>query len=112
MDMIPVDWLPAAAGAAGIPYLRACRRRTSARRFGLSLAVFLLAFYFGIKHKGVGGFLHEMVTAPFHAKLSQHAQLDCLLLLRRRQPAAASDRRRRPHLSLACVCSATCTPAS
>jgi len=27
MDLIPVDWLPLAAGAAGVPYLKVVRAR-------------------------------------------------------------------------------------
>ncbi len=33
----------------------------------MSLTVFLLIQYFGVKHKGVGTFFGEMLTAPFHA---------------------------------------------
>ena len=33
----------------------------------MSLTVFLLIQVFGIKHKGVGTFIGEMFTAPFHA---------------------------------------------
>jgi len=33
----------------------------------MSLTVFLLIQVFGVKHKGVGTFVGEMFTAPFHA---------------------------------------------
>ena len=33
----------------------------------MSLCVFVLIQYYGIKHKGVGTFVGEMFTAPFHA---------------------------------------------
>jgi F-type H+-transporting ATPase subunit a len=33
----------------------------------MSLTVFLLIQFFGIKHKGLGTFFGEMLTAPFHA---------------------------------------------
>ena len=67
MDLIPVDWLPAAAGAAGVPYLRVVPTADLNTTFAMSLTVFLLIQYFGVKHKGIGTFVGEMVTAPFHA---------------------------------------------
>lgn len=36
---------------------------------GMSLGVLLLMLYYGIKVKGVGGFAHELVTAPFGDKI-------------------------------------------
>jgi F-type H+-transporting ATPase subunit a len=68
MDMIPVDWPPAAAAAAGIPYLRAVPTADLNTTLGLSLMVFLLIQVFGIRHKGVGTFVKEAFTAPFHAE--------------------------------------------
>ena len=65
MDMLPVDLLPAAGAAAGIPYLRVVPTADLNTTFGMSITVFLLIQYFGIKHKGVGGFFKEWVTAPF-----------------------------------------------
>jgi len=68
MDMIPVDWPPAAAAAAGVPYLRAVPTADLNTTLGLSLMVFLLIQVFGIRHKGVGTFVKEAFTAPFHAE--------------------------------------------
>jgi F-type H+-transporting ATPase subunit a len=73
MDMVPVDFLPWAwkAGhvAAGADpehaYLRVVPTADLNTTFGLSIAVFLLIQYFGIAHKGVGGFTKEIFTAPF-----------------------------------------------
>jgi F-type H+-transporting ATPase subunit a len=67
IDMIPVDWPPAAAAAAGVPYLRAVPTADLNTTLGLSLMVFLLIQVFGIRHKGVGTFFKEAFTAPFHA---------------------------------------------
>lgn len=67
MDMIPVDLLPAAAAEAGLPYLRVVPTADLSTTFGMSIGVFLLIQYFGIKHKGIGTFVGEMFTAPFHA---------------------------------------------
>src|SRR5687767_750417 len=48
MDMLPVDALPAAAGAAGIPYLRVVPTADMNTTIGMALTVFLLIQYFGI----------------------------------------------------------------
>jgi F-type H+-transporting ATPase subunit a len=67
MDMLPVDLLPEAGKKAGIDYLRVVPTADLSTTFAMSLGVFLLIQWFGVKHKGVGTFLGEMVTAPFHA---------------------------------------------
>ena len=35
---------------------------------GMSFAVLLLVFYYSFKVKGLGGFVHELLSAPFGAK--------------------------------------------
>jgi F-type H+-transporting ATPase subunit a len=67
MDMLPVDLLPAAAQRVGIEHLRVVPTADLSTTFGMALGVFLLIQYYGIKHKGVGGFVTEFVTVPFHA---------------------------------------------
>ncbi|HWR95992.1 MAG TPA: F0F1 ATP synthase subunit A [Arenimonas sp.] len=67
MDMVPVDFLPWVAHSAGINYLRVVPTADLNTTLGMALGVFLLIHYFGIKHKGVGLFVKEMFTAPFHA---------------------------------------------
>jgi F-type H+-transporting ATPase subunit a len=67
MDMIPVDLLPGAAHAAGIPYLRVVPTADINTTLGMAICVFFLIWYYGIKHKGVVGFFAEWFTAPFHA---------------------------------------------
>jgi F-type H+-transporting ATPase subunit a len=68
MDMIPVDWLPASAHAAGVEYLRVVPTADLNTTVGMALCVFLLIQYFGITHKGVGGFFKEFVMVPFGPK--------------------------------------------
>ena len=60
-------WLPAAAGAVGIPYLRVVPTADLSTTFAMSIGVFLLIQWFGVSHKGFGTYLGEMFTAPFHA---------------------------------------------
>ena len=67
MDMLPVDLLPWAAGHAGVPYLRVVPTADLNTTLGIALCVFVLIQYYGIKHKGIGLFVGEAFTAPFHA---------------------------------------------
>ena len=76
MDMIPVDFLPWAATHAGVNYLRVVPTADLNTTIGMSLGVFLLIHWFGIKHKGVKLFVAEAFTAPFHA----HGTLGKILL--------------------------------
>jgi F-type H+-transporting ATPase subunit a len=65
IDLLPVDSLPRAAELVGIHYLRPLPTADLNMTFGMALGVLLLAFYYSIKIKGLGGFLHELVSAPF-----------------------------------------------
>src|SRR5271166_3228402 len=67
MDILPVDALPAAAKLFGVEHLRTVATADINTTVGMSLGVFLLLWYIGIKHKGVVGFFAEWFTAPFHA---------------------------------------------
>jgi F-type H+-transporting ATPase subunit a len=67
MDILPVDALPAAAKLFGVEHLRTVATADINTTVGMSLGVFLLLWYIGIKHKGVLGFFGEWFTAPFHA---------------------------------------------
>ncbi len=73
MDMLPVDLLPWAwAGAHQLvghdpehAYLRVVPTADLNTTIGMSLTVFLLIQYVGLKHKGFFGFFKEWFTAPF-----------------------------------------------
>jgi len=66
IDLIPVDLFPwIALHVFGIHYLRPLPTADVNGTIGMSLGVLLLMIYYGIKIKGFGGFLHELVTAPF-----------------------------------------------
>ncbi len=70
MDLLPVDLLPAiwhAVGPAlGYPdYLRVVPTADLSTTLGLSVSVLLMCLYYNIKIKGLGGWAHELVTAPF-----------------------------------------------
>ncbi|WP_027997046.1 F0F1 ATP synthase subunit A [Simplicispira psychrophila] len=68
MDLLPVDLLPLLwQGATGDShaYLRIVPTADLSTTLGLSCAVLILCFYYSIKIKGMGGWAHELVTAPF-----------------------------------------------
>jgi F-type H+-transporting ATPase subunit a len=75
MDLLPVDLLPAIwakiYGAAGHDphhaYLRVVPTADLSMTMGLSLSVLVLCLFYNIKIKGLGGWAHELVTAPFGA---------------------------------------------
>jgi len=75
VDLIPVDFLPWTWANAYVAtghdpahaYLRAVPTADLNTTLGMALAVFALTQWFGIAHKGVGGFTKEIFTAPFHA---------------------------------------------
>ena len=64
MDLIPVDWLPLAAGAAGVPYLKVVPSTDVNVTFGLSVSVFLLTIFYSFKIKGPIGFGKEFAFHP------------------------------------------------
>ncbi len=76
MDILPVDVLPAAAKLFGVEHLRTVATADINTTVGMSLGVFLLLWYIGIREKGVVGFFEEWFTAPFHA----HGWIGKLLL--------------------------------
>ena len=73
MDLLPVDLLPAiwAAiyGAAGLDphhaYMRSVPTADLSVTMGLSLGVLITCLAYNVKIKGVGGWVHELFTAPF-----------------------------------------------
>jgi F-type H+-transporting ATPase subunit a len=73
MDLLPVDLLPAIwaqiFGAAGHDphhaYLRVVPTADLSMTMGLSISVLLICLYYNVKIKGLGGWIHELFTAPF-----------------------------------------------
>lgn len=70
MDMIPVDLLPTIWHSAGPAmgfkdYLRVVPTADLSTTLGLSFSVLVLCLFYNIKIKGLGGWTHELVTAPF-----------------------------------------------
>ena len=73
MDLLPLDLLPrlwggAYAAAGHDPahaYLRMVPTADLNATLGMSLGVLLLCIYYSVKIKGIGGWIHELFTAPF-----------------------------------------------
>lgn len=68
MDFLPVDLLPMIwQGLTGNhhAYLRVVPTADLNGTLGLSIGVLLLCFWYNIKIKGLGGWVHELFTAPF-----------------------------------------------
>jgi len=65
MDLLPVDLLPCAVQPMGIEHFRAVPTADLNQTFALSLSVFFLLFFYGIKMKGLRGFTKEILTHPF-----------------------------------------------
>ncbi len=65
IDLIPVDLFPRIAQLFGIEYLRPLPTADLNGTFGIAIGVLLLVFYYNVKIKGVGGFAHQWLTAPF-----------------------------------------------
>ncbi len=74
IDLIPVDLFPKIATlfgyyGAGLSahdvYLRPLPTADLNGTLGMSLGVLILMLYYGVKIKGLGGFIHELFCAPF-----------------------------------------------
>ncbi|MEJ8849462.1 F0F1 ATP synthase subunit A [Variovorax rhizosphaerae] len=70
MDLLPVDLLPFLFGKfyPGDPhhaYLRVVPTADLSVTMGLSVGVLLVCLYYNVKIKGLGGWVHELFTAPF-----------------------------------------------
>ena len=73
MDFLPVDLIPRiwewVYGAAGHDphhaYMRVVPTADLSTTLGMSISVLLICIYYNIKIKGLGGWAHELVAAPF-----------------------------------------------
>jgi F-type H+-transporting ATPase subunit a len=69
MDFLPVDLFHMVFGATGldhtIHYFRVVPTADLSSTLGMSTAVLLVCLYYNIKIKGLGGWAHELVCAPF-----------------------------------------------
>ncbi|MEJ2128735.1 MAG: F0F1 ATP synthase subunit A [Woeseiaceae bacterium] len=64
MDLIPVDWIPMAAAAAGIPYMKVVPTTDVNITFGMSIAVFILIIIYTHLAKGWLGLVKDLTLHP------------------------------------------------
>ena len=65
LDLLPVDLLPSLGEMLGLHYMRVVPTADLNGTLSLAIVVLALSIYYGIKVKGFGHFLHELVAAPF-----------------------------------------------
>ena len=74
MDMLPVDAIPTLWHSAGPAlgfdnYMRVVPTADLSTTLGLSCSVLLVCLVYNIKIKGLGGWVHELLAAPFGDKV-------------------------------------------
>jgi len=70
VDLFPVIWEKIYGATGGDPhhaYLRVVPTADLSVTMGLSVSVLLICLFYNIKIKGLGGWIHELFTAPFGA---------------------------------------------
>jgi F-type H+-transporting ATPase subunit a len=73
LDLVPVDWVLGVnhfieSFGVHVPHHKVVPTTDLNATMGMSMSVLLLVFFYSFKVKGFGGFLHELVSAPFGAK--------------------------------------------
>ena len=73
LDLMPVDWVHGLNGFFAhfhihVPHHKLVPTTDLNGTLGLSLSVLVLMIFYSFKAKGVGGFVHELLSAPFGAK--------------------------------------------
>jgi F-type H+-transporting ATPase subunit a len=64
MDLVPVDWIPMVASAAGIPYMKVVPTTDVNITFGMSIAVFFLIIIYTHMAKGPLGLIKDLTLHP------------------------------------------------
>ena len=76
MDLVPVDWIPEAAGWIGATffgadphhvYMKVVPSTDPNATIGMAFSVFFLVLYYSFKNKGIGGFTAELTLMPFQS---------------------------------------------
>jgi F-type H+-transporting ATPase subunit a len=65
MDLLPLDVPGVIAGWFGLHYWRVVPTADVNTTFAMSITVLVIVIAFSFKAKGVGGYVHELFTAPF-----------------------------------------------
>ncbi len=67
MDLLPVDLLPWVGKRAGVNHLRVVSTADINTTLGMSITVYLLIWYVGLKEKGFAQYFAEFISGPFEA---------------------------------------------
>src|SRR5574343_622460 len=65
LKMIPADFIAKPLDLVGVHYWKPVPTADVNATLGLSISVFFLMIFFALRSKGLGGFTHEFLTAPF-----------------------------------------------
>ena len=65
LKMIPADFFAEIFKLFGVHYWKPVPTADVNATLGMSISVFFLMIFFALKSKGVGGLIHEFLTAPF-----------------------------------------------
>ena len=65
MDLLPIDIVAKFTEMLGLQYWKSVPSTDLSATFAMSFSVFFLIIFFSFRAKGVGGFVHELFTAPF-----------------------------------------------
>jgi F-type H+-transporting ATPase subunit a len=65
VKMIPADFIAKPLELMGVHYWKPVPTADLNATFGMSFSVFFLMIFFALRAKGIGGFVHELFTAPF-----------------------------------------------
>jgi F-type H+-transporting ATPase subunit a len=65
VKMIPADFIAKPLELMGVHYWKPVPTADLNATFGMSFSVFFLMIFFALRAKGLGGFIHELFTAPF-----------------------------------------------
>ncbi len=73
LDLVLVDWVLGVnhfieSFGVHVPHHKIVPTTDLNATMGMSMSVLLLVFFYSFKVKGFGGFLHELISAPFGAK--------------------------------------------
>jgi F-type H+-transporting ATPase subunit a len=73
LDLVPVDWVLGVnhfieSFGVHVPHHKLVPTTDLNATMGMALSVLVLVFFYSFKVKGFGGFLHELISAPFGAK--------------------------------------------
>jgi F-type H+-transporting ATPase subunit a len=71
MDLLPVDLLPwiwHGVAPQGADYMRVVPTADLSVTMALSISVLLICIFYNVRIKGAGGWLHELLSAPFGAQ--------------------------------------------